>query len=123
MKKEKREKLLKEADSKTICTSAVLTALGIDINKIRYSQCIGDMARILRNNGFSIRSRKSSIPKNSTVSSIRDRVSKFGFPFYLIKVENHVLLLGNKGQTLIDTDPRKRDRRKVYLIYGIERRF
>ena len=33
--------------------------------------------------------------------------------------DEHVLVLGPKGQNVIDTAPKKRDVRKVWKIYGV----
>ena len=38
---------------------------------------------------------------------------------YVIRVEGHVLMIDRNGKTLVDTAPRKRDRRKVLDITGI----
>jgi hypothetical protein len=38
---------------------------------------------------------------------------------YVILVEGHVLMIDRNGKTLVDTAPRKRDRRKVLDIRGI----
>jgi hypothetical protein len=38
---------------------------------------------------------------------------------YLLHVMGHVLLLNSKGETVVDTAPRKVDRRKVYNVVAI----
>jgi hypothetical protein len=39
-----------------------------------------------------------------------------------VVVRGHVLLLARDGRTLIDTDPRKRDRRAIRKVYAIFRK-
>jgi hypothetical protein len=106
---------------KTPCTSAVLDYMGIDKSKFRYSQFAHDVVRILRNNGYSVRSRKSSIPKGSTVGSCRKRLMSLG-PVdakYMVFVKGHVLMLNVFGTTVVDTAGRKADRRKITKIYMV----
>ena len=104
---------------KTACTSACLKYFGIELNEYHYSQTLADVINILRRKGFSVRSRFSSIRKRSTVGSVRKQLEKFGVGTYLIRVDGHVLLLNESGETIVDTDSRKRDRRKILNIYKI----
>ena len=46
-------------------------------------------------------------------------MSKGDAQLYIVQVEKHVLLLNAEGITVIDTDPRKRDRRKVRGVWGL----
>ena len=104
---------------RTICTSAVLEYLRV--TKWRYSQSLGDVCRILRRHGWSGRSRKSQAG-NCTVSQLRDKVraGKIDMELYRgVFVDRHVLLMKNHGLTVVDTDPRKSDRRKVRAVYAI----
>ncbi len=104
---------------KTACTSQCLAYFGIGLDDFRYSQYLKDVLSILRRHGHSCRSRKSSIKKGSTVGSVRRQLSKLGKGIYLIRVDGHVMLLDETGRTVVDTDPRKRDRRKILNIYKI----
>ena len=56
----------KSGEQKTICVTAVLTALGIDVNSFHYTGSLADNRRnaILNRNGFACRSRLSKIGKN-----------------------------------------------------------
>ena len=39
----------------------------------------------------------------------------------MARVSDHIIMLGPDGDTLVDTDPRQRDRRKIthlYVVYG-----
>jgi hypothetical protein len=38
---------------------------------------------------------------------------------YVIMVDHHVLMLDATGRTIVDTDPRERDARKIHKIYGV----
>jgi len=122
---------------KTGCTSACLEYFGITGKEFRYSQFTKDVVAILRRKGWSVRSRRSSIPKRATVGGIRNKLRALTLdemvvagrhgstinsrliPTYLVQVEGHVLLLNGIGSTVVDTDPRKNDRRKVLRIYKI----
>jgi len=119
---------------RTPCTSAVLRYLGV--TNWRYSQHMIDMTRILRNNGYAVRSRRSQAgltikPEGCpTVSQLRkmiktnkvEGVIKEGREMitqYVVAVNGHVLLLDWTGATVVDTDPRGGDRRRVRAIYAV----
>ncbi len=113
---------------RTVCTSAVIEYFGI--RNFRLSQCIADVVRILRTNGMSVRSRASAAGRAmASVGQVRSVIrsgklsddSVSGRHWFLIRVDGHVLLLDSDGNTIVDTAPRKRDRRKVYKLYKIER--
>jgi hypothetical protein len=105
---------------KTVCTSAVLNALNAD--NWHYSQNKSDMLNILRRSGYAVRSRKSQLTKKifrvSHIKNHVDRFSKLNGKF-IVFVERHVLLLDENGQTIVDTDPRIRDKRKIKNIYEV----
>lgn len=103
--------------NKNICALAVARAIGVD-HKVRYLHCLNDVIRACRAGGYTVRSRKSSV-KGTTVGAIRNQLEALGADFYIVRVDGHVLLLGCYGKTLIDTDPRKRDRRKITHVYGV----
>jgi len=107
----------RENPNKNLCVLAVAKALGV-ADKVHYLHTIDDLTRALRTR-FSVRSRKSSLPKNATVGKARLKAPEFGAKYYVALVPGHVILLGRDGKTLIDTDPRKVDRRKVLRFYGV----
>jgi hypothetical protein len=55
------------------------------------------------------------------VGSVRAKLAQHseGALSYVIRVDGHVLLLDHTGQTIIDTDARQRDKRKIINIYGV----
>ena len=122
------KRVLKEAPNKAVehtqgfktsCTSSVLSFLGIEKRSYKYSQTLGDVLNILGRNGYSYRSRLSSISKDSSVGAARGQIGKFGAGFYLVHVSGHVLLLDASGNTVVDTSPRQRDRRTIQHLYKI----
>ena len=118
----------KSGESKTVCVTACLTALGIDINGFNYTGSASDGRRqtILRRNGYAVRSRKSRLPKTATIGTTRKAIRKMNDPTgtkYLVIVWGkgycHAMLLDEHGATLVDTAPRDRDRRKVHSIHAV----
>jgi hypothetical protein len=113
-------------EGKTVCTSAVLAAFGIDACEYHYSGYLEQRLNILRKFGWSARSRNSKLRKNESVGATRKLIAqhKWGDPpgtRYMIRVEGHALLLDYDGNTIVDTAPRKRDRRKVLDIRAVFR--
>lgn len=106
---------------KTVCTSAVLTFFGVDRSTYRFAQTITDAMNILRRNGFSVRSRKSLAGKNCSIGKFRDKVrsGKIEGKNFLIRVDGHAMVVNGNGETVVDTDPRKRDRRKITHVYRV----
>tara|TARA_A100001037_G_scaffold270738_1_gene265773 strand:- start:99 stop:494 length:396 start_codon:yes stop_codon:yes gene_type:complete len=103
--------------NQNICVQAVAFALGVDY-RVRYLHTIKDLVRAARL-AYTVRSRKSAVGNAKTVGAIRNKVKDLGASYYILRVAGHVLLLGSDGKTLVDTDPRKRDKRKVTHIYGV----
>ena len=106
---------------KSICTSTVLQHFGIYRSEYRYSQLPGDVESILRRKGYSVRSRKSQAGKVS-VGGLRQKIKAGKIDLancrrILVRVKGHVLLLDREGNTVVDTDPRKVDRRPVLGVY------
>ena len=109
---------------KTICTSNVIAFFGIPSSSYKYSDCKTDVTRILRRHGFSVRSRMSALcgKKRITIGALRNRIAHLGESgaFY-VSVPGHAMLLDSTGRTIIDTAPRKRDRRQVISVYKVTR--
>lgn len=117
---------------KTVCVTACLTALGVPIDSFHYTGTLLDNTRenILRRNGYSVRSRKSKIPKRCTIGRARLAIKDLKDPVgtnYLIIVKNasihpkgyHCVLLDQRGFTIVDTAPVKRDQRKIISIKAV----
>ncbi len=110
---------------KNICGLRVATALGVE-RRVRYLHTMSDLVRAARAGGFLVRSRRSRLPRAATVGTARAKCEAIGAKYYLARVEyggkGHVILLGRDGRTLIDSDPRERDRRRVTHFYGVWRK-
>jgi len=140
------EHLIFKGGRKTICTSHVLAAFGIDACTYHYSGYLKQRLAILRKNGWAARSRNSHIAKGykrlklkplkknekRSVGQVRKIIEMInrGIPLenawgdppgtrYMIKVEKHALLLDYNGKTIVDTASRIRDRRKVLSINAV----
>ena len=108
---------------KTPCTCAVLRYFNILPDSFRYAQCIEDICRLLRTRGWSVRSRRSSI-NNCTVGQLRKKIKsgKLGQGRFIVRVPGHAMLLDHVGKTIVDTDPRKRDVRRVTHLYLVRKK-
>ena len=115
-------------ERKTVCVTAVLTFLGVEVNSFKYTGCIGDNRRnaILNRHGFACRSRISRIGRNTTMGKARSKVAKLNEGAnvkYMVCLrygnKAHLILLNNLGETIVDTAPRKRDSRRVVAIHAV----
>ena len=111
-------------NEKNICVASVLAAF--DIAPSQYRITFNAKTRkniwpgILRRHGFAVRSRRSTLPK--TVGAARKGILKLDDPagtMYIIGVYRHILLLDQQGNTVVDTDPRVRDRRPILKVYAV----
>jgi hypothetical protein len=111
--------------NQNICTKAVADWAGVS-HTVRYLHTFGDLKRALRNR-FSVRSIKSSLGKAKTIGAARAAIAKVAaerpdLVAVYVSVPGHAMLLGRDGQTIIDTDPRVRDRRRVVNCTGLYRK-
>lgn len=80
----------------------------------------------LRRAGYSVRSRASKLGKRTaTVGAARQKIAGIASAepsiiAFIARVDGHVLVIGRDGQTLVDTAPRKRDRRKVLGLWAVQ---
>lgn len=104
--------------NKNICGLAVATAFGVDKN-VHYLHTMNDIVRAVRTK-FVVRSRLSRF-KGKTVGGIRKDLEKkcVGASHFIVGVKGHVLLLDHLGNTIVDTAPRKKDKRKVTELYAV----
>ena len=98
------------------CALAVAKKLKVD-GVQRYLHTIGDLRKAAATR-FSVRSVKS-YAKSNTVGGARKNLEAIGARGYIVWVDGHVLLLNRVGKTIIDTAPRKSDRRKIQGIWGL----
>lgn len=123
------EHVYHKGGAKTICTSHVLAAFGIDACEYRYSGTSAQRVGVLRRNGFAVRSRLSRVGKGSSVGAARRAIRKLRDPAgtrYMLTLAYggvvHAVLLDADGKTIVDTDPRDADRRKVYTLHAVYRK-
>ncbi len=82
----------------------------------------------LRRNGFSVRSRMSQLKTTErTVGASRRKLksvakSEGDIIAFVVRVQGHVLVLNRDGQTVVDTDKRIRDKRKVLGVFAVMRK-
>jgi hypothetical protein len=116
--------------AKTVCTSHVLAAFGIDASTYKYSGYAHQRAGVLRRNGYAVRSRMSKLGKRRTVGAARAAIRALAGhdpvgTRYMVCVavgdQRHCLLLAADGTTIVDTDPRDADRRRVTAVHAVFR--
>jgi hypothetical protein len=79
----------------------------------------------LRRAGYAVRSRASKLSKKEqTVGAARQKIAAISeqepnIKAFVARVDGHVLVIGRDGQTLVDTDPRKNDRRKLKGLVAV----
>ena len=109
----------------TPCATAALNFFGVSgvTWNARTEKNVWD--ETLRRAGYAVRSRASKLGKlTSTVGAARQKIAEIaqGEPeiiAFVARVEGHVLVIGRDGQTLVDTDPRKSDRRKLNGLVAV----
>ena len=109
----------------TPCATATLNFFGVSgvTWNERTKQNVWD--NTLRRAGYAVRSRASKLGKReSTVGAARQKIADIaqGEPeiiAFVARVDGHVLVLGRDGQTIVDTDPRKNDRRKLRGLFAV----
>lgn len=110
-----------ENPNKNICGLRVLEALGV-ADQVRFVHVMDDVVRAARKR-FTVRSRMSAVGKGKTVGAARKKLAevalKDNVKFFLVRVDGHVLLLDRAGNTVVDTAPRKRDRRKMTHCFAV----
>lgn len=111
----------RENPNKNTCGLRIAQALGVE-DEIRYLHTMTDLRRAASKR-FSVRSRATALGmkkgKRTTVGSMRKHCVSQGAWGFLVWVNGHVLLLAADGHTLIDSDSRKRDNRRVFGVWGL----
>jgi hypothetical protein len=123
-KKWKDESNNRENPNQNVCCQAVANWFGT-ATEVRYLHCMSDLVRSVRTK-YTVRSRLSTVGKR-TVGQIRKRCEaitaneSIAVKGFIVRVDGHVVLLDKMGLTVVDTDPRKRDKRKIthcYVVYN-----
>lgn len=105
--------------NQNVCAHIVARALGV-ADAVRYLHTADDIRRAARTR-FSVRSVKTAA-KARTVGAARRNLADIGALGFIVIVEGHVLLLDAEGNTIVDTDPRIRDKRRILEIHGLYRK-
>ena len=111
----------KQNGNKNICALRVAQALNVH-EESRYLHTINDLVYAARK-AYTVRSRGSNV-NGKTVGASREKLTELAAKHntigFIVRVDGHVLFINNEGQTVIDSDPRKRDKRKIthcYIVY------
>ena len=114
--------------NKNICALRVAEYLNVE-KTVRYLHTITDLVRAARKS-YTVRSRMSKV-KGKSVGAARKALSTISekensaHPIggkvagYIIRVKGHAVFVDSNGNTVIDTDPRKADRRKITHCYMV----
>jgi len=112
--------------NKNVCVLAIAKALGCE-NDTRYLHNINDLVYALRTR-HTVRSRADRA-KGKTVGKVRPMLhaiaAEVNAKAFVARVSGkvggcgHVLMFDTGGNTVVDTAPRRRDRRKVTHLYVI----
>ena len=106
-----------------VCVKACYDYLGVT-HLHRYGHYGSDMLLAIRKK-YTVRSRMSSVRGRKSVGNARRFCEAITARCegrvvgYLVGVEGHALLLDPQGNTMVDTAPRKRDRRLMDMFYVI----
>ena len=121
--------IVRKKSKKTVCVTACLTALGIDVDAFQSTSTRKNTFAyegVIRRHGFALRSRKSLMPKRPTVGNCREAIRKLDDPAGTLYVAvlrygtvAHLVLIGADGKTLVDTAPRSVDKRRVVKISAV----
>tara|TARA_B110000503_G_scaffold91392_1_gene137963 strand:- start:519 stop:860 length:342 start_codon:yes stop_codon:yes gene_type:complete len=109
---------------KTPCASATLEFFGVKGTTWNERTGKNVWDDTLRRNGYAVRSRMSKLGSSPTVGSVRAKVAKLAASepdiiAFVARVSGHVLVIDRDGQTVVDTDPRKKDKRKMFGFVAV----
>ena len=111
---------------KTPCATAALEYFGVQ-NGVTWNERTRKnvWSDTLRRAGYSVRSKMSGLLKSEkTVGAARKRLAMLSEAdpsviAFVVSVEGHVLVVNRDGETVVDTDPRRQDRRKVLALRAV----
>ncbi len=111
---------------KTVCVTACLTAIGVPFESFQVTGTLQNpnYLSLINKVGYCARSRKSKMPKGLTIGACRKAIKNLGENAVYFVVVNgngycHAMLIDNNGETIVDTAPRKKDKRKVHSIHAV----
>jgi hypothetical protein len=113
---------------KTPCASATLAYFGVTGTTWNERTQRNVWDDTLRRNGYAVRSRASKLSrKESTVGAARGKLASVAAAepeilAFVARVDGHVLVIDRNGETVVDTDPRKRDKRKLRGVFAVMRK-
>lgn len=114
---------------KGVCASYVIGSFGIKPNQ--YEATWDDRLHnevtlnVIRKFGFTVESRDSILfetEERVTVGQLRGKLKKLTDPIgtkYIVQLHGHMILLNQLGETVVDTDSRKLDRREAIDIHAV----
>ncbi len=111
---------------KTPCATATLEYFGVS-NGVTWNERTRKnvWSDTLRRAGYSVRSRMSNLLKREkTVGAARKRMAAIAeadpsIIAFCVSVEGHVLVVDRNGETIVDTDPRRQDRRQILALRAV----
>ena len=107
-----------ENPHKNCCALQVAEKLGAE-DATDYLHTIGDLIEAVEAVGW----RTQAVKGHPTVGANRGICAKYaakkGVKFYMVQTPEHVILLNRFGETIVDSAPRKRDRRRVMRMLAI----
>ena len=111
---------------KTPCATSILAFFGVEGVTWNDRTKKNVWADTLRRAGFSVRSRTSKLnKKEQTVCAARSKIAKIATDekdiiAFIACIKGHVLVIDRNGQTVVDTAPRKRDKRQIVRLVAIK---
>ncbi len=112
----------------TPCATGVLAFFGVKGVTWNARTKTNVWANTLRRNGFAVRSRMSKLRKaEKTVGGARRRLAEVAAAepdllAFVARVRGHVLVMDRDGNTVVDTSPRRRDRRELVGLVAVFRK-
>jgi len=110
---------------RTPCASAALNYFGVSGATWNNRTGLNVWDNTLRRAGLSVRSRMSRLTRTErTVGAARAKLSAVALAetdiiAFIVTVVGHVLVVDREGLTVVDTAPRKRDRRKIMGVVAV----
>jgi len=109
--------------NKNWCVLEVAKFLGIDNDDVKYLHYAMDLVMAARNSKKITTSHiTKEIGKYTSIGQSRIKLAEIGEESpniigFFVHIHAHVLFLDKEGQTIVDSDPRLRDKRKILGIW------